>query len=375
VADFVAINLVIVAANISAQLGTGFDSAAARLRARDVISRRESVVWTRSWRILVLIGSLPIIYLVCLSDPVPRSTSISLLTLVAASISACAFIAVSLCLIEAQARGLARQFGVRQLAYYLPFSGALVVAGAIGSLVGALVCLSVAGVGSLAFSLKRWGGATALTARGMEFGNKEYRRLGLVIFWTGACYALVDKVDVIMAARYFNSEVASTIAIGTRLTAVLALAVSALQTMNISSLGKPRNRKELNKAYVAQWPIFAAFAGLVVVLSFIGSAAASSIFGDKYAIGMLPMFLLSAPFFFYALYSPYAFALASMGARRTLVLAIGVQGGIKGLVVVLASSLGSPVLLYASGLLGAAAAAVAVALYRLEDLDRQVTHV
>jgi O-antigen/teichoic acid export membrane protein len=373
-ADFVAINLVIVAANVSAQLGAGFDSAAARLRARDVVSQRESVVWTRSWRFLLLLGSLPIIYLVCLSDPVPRSTAISLLAFATALVSACALVAVSLGLIEAQSRGFVRQFGLRQLAFYLPFSVALVVAGAIGSLVGGLVCLSVAGVGSLAFSLKRWGSSGALTAPGIDFGTKQYRQLGLTIFSAGACFSLIEKIDVVLAARYFDTEVASTIVIGTRFTVVLALAGSALQTMNISSLGKPKNRKELNSAYAAQWPIFVAFAALVVSVSFVAVAAVGPVFGKQYAIGLLPMFLLSAPFFFYALYSPYVSALASMGERRGLAQSTGAQAGVKLLGVVLAASLGSPTLLYASGLLGAVAGTVAVVLLPYRDRDPQTAH-
>lgn len=373
--DFVVVNLVVVAANVAAQLGAGFDSASARLRSRGIISIGESIGWALSWRSLVCLASLPLLALVATLGPQAASQAPWTLRLLAAFVTAIALSLLSISLIESQAKGRARELGLRQLVYYGPLLAGLGISAFDHSAVVTLWWLTVAAVTSIlltCFSLPRT--VVPRHRPSVSLGSPEYRRLSLSIFLAGAGFAAAERLDVIIAAKYFEPDVAATLAVALRVAVMLGLAVSAFQTMSISSLSAARNRKELDTLYVEQWPIFLFLAGGVLVVAAAGSTFSEALFGSTYDVSLGRMLLLTSPFLIYAAYSPYVLALAGLGRRIDLTTVTSVSVAAKVITVVGAAATHSVTLLFASGLIGASLGGLMTLLMRAKDKAIDVHH-
>lgn len=363
-ADFVTVNVVLLVANIAAQLGAGFDSAASRQSRAQSIGRADAVLWTLSWRAILGIVSLPFLGICIVVVTAKLPVQSSLLALGAIVANATALGLMSTLLVLPQADGNVKRFGWRQVIYYGPLLFAVALSTMARSLDVTLASLCISAGVTILVALFLLVNEDGLLLRRPALGPSVFRRLSFSILWSGALFTVGDRVDVILAASFLSAEQAARYAVTSRLTVLFAILVSASQSMNISVLSGVRTRGELDKRYKRQWPLFLGAALCVLLWAPIAPRISYLLFGHQYVVHAGDVLLLSVPFILYLLYSPYTLALASLGhvAQLTIVSLVGAAVKIGSAAV--AASFSNVTWLYASSLLGAAAATATAFLLR-----------
>ena len=360
--DFIIVNLALVLGSLAAQLGAGFDSAAARMLSQARLALSDAVTHAAAWRSVT--GVLALLPLTAAVVVTTDTTAVRLATVVAAATLGLGMSALALALIEPQAAGSPRSYGTRQFSYYVPVLMGAAVAASLGEALPALWCLALAGAVSTILVYARYLRGRVRRHVGRAFGPSAYKRLAATIAISGVLFTLGERLDLVAASAYFPQADGADYAVASRLTVVLALLVSAFQTMNISVMGRADDMASLDMALVGQAKNVAALGAAALLAAVAAWIAAPLLFGAGYAPELLHLVLLFSPFALYAVYSAYALAMAALGHHRQILVVSAVGVTCKVLVVVAAVRSGSLTLLYASSLIAATASLMATSLAR-----------